>query len=252
MPSISTTCHGIGFTRFPAGANLLLVTCPALVLQAIMSIAAHESDETQVADQLRDILIPLLDAVEAHPRHGVMRGRAAETARRTQSEALPWTWEGRVRIERPDEPVIDSAAMLSAVTSSNPPNAEGAAFARAHPWLTCAIIEAEDRAWLMESLTDQALQAQAQALCPHQLADLLKGAGPEQGAAYVRATQRRDEGARMRLLAEMLRTRLTRPRFPTLALALPDTHDRLAFLTRLTDAVVEGLLRDTAKALVPS
>lgn len=252
MSTASTTCHGIGFTRFPAGANLLLVTCPALVLQTIMTIESHESDETEATDKLMCILVPLLDAVQAQPHHGVLRGTAAETARPTRSETLPWRWEGRVRIAHPGDLVIDSGTALSAVASKRPPDANTAAFLRAHPWLNHALVQAEDRTRLVESLTDPGLEAQLDALCPHQLDELLRVARSEQGSADRRDAKPRDARPQRQALVELLRTCLTAPRFPTLALALPDTSDALEFLTRLVDELVDDLLRDTATALIPS
>ncbi len=254
MPETDTTCHGISFTRFPAGANLLLVTCPAMALQAIMSIASHKRNDTErVRELLSDMLIPLMDAIEAQPRHGVQRGTAVQAARPINAERIPWSWEGRVRIERPDELVIDAERALSAVSSRHLPDVIGAdAFARAHPWLNRALIDAEDRKTFMENLTDRGLEAQAYALCEHRTADLVNGASMEHRAAYTQAIEKHDAQARIRLLAEMLRAHLTNPRFPTLALALPDTHGSLTWLADLLDGLVGQVMSDTTLSMIPS
>lgn len=245
------SCHGIAYGGFQAGDGLLVVTCPTMALETITSLIF---DETEAHDRLMEVLIPLLDAFHANVRYGMFQGKATEDSRMADTETLPWTWEGRVLVARPDAPVIDAEAELSPITAARirqPVTPEAIAFERAHPWLNRVFTEAATADTLVRSLTDQGLEGLIAQSDEQALMVLLEAAEPAQQEAFHQAMRRNDAPASMQAMVEIMRAHLTKPRFPPLALVLPDTTKNRASLRRLLDDLLVGFLSDIAQRTDP-
>lgn len=243
------TCRGISYTPFARGEALLAVISPALVLQIVTSLAIENQ---ATSEALVQIVIPLLDAVHTNTPLGVFRGKAKENAQMADLNTVPWAWEGEVIIEERNRPVIDSERFISSITEAcagRTHSAATTAFMRDHPWLTQTFADTAAREEFANRLSDDRLAQLFGQTSDTLFETVLREAKPAQRNAFNKAARNQSVTAGGRLFIQMLRAHLTRPRFPPLALVLPDTHKSRTYVERLFHESLKCFLFDSVQAM---
>ncbi len=249
MKPTTRTCKGISYKPFAQGDALLVVASPALVLQTVGSLAIQDETTSEIIVQ---IVIPLLDAVHANAPLGVFQGTARERARMADLKAVPWAWEGEVTVEPANQPVIDSERFISGITAAyahQTGSAATAAFVRDHPWLPQTIVEAEAREDFAKRLSDDRLEQLFGKTTDTFFETILREAKPKLRRAFSQAVHSQNPDRGKRLFVQMMRAHLTRPRFPPLALVLPDTRASRTYLERLLHKTLTGFTLDGIQAM---